>query len=60
MKDKQDTFFVEAGYYKSEAEAEAKRKEWIQTHGFDEESLIIERREALQIPEAITIDESAP
>ncbi|UVI28416.1 DUF4179 domain-containing protein [Paenibacillus spongiae] len=59
MKDKEGTYFVEAGYFKTEAEAEAKRQKWIQTHGFDERSLFIERREALQIPEAITVEEPA-
>lgn len=57
LKDRQGTFFVEAGYYGSEAEAKTMLDELKTKHGFTD-NLYIDKREALQVPEAINIDET--
>ncbi|UHA74893.1 DUF4179 domain-containing protein [Paenibacillus sp. 481] len=52
LKDKQGTYFVEAGHFKTEAEALAHMKQIKSDYGITE-PLFIEQREYLQIPEAI-------
>jgi len=52
LKDRDGTYFVEAGYYETEAEANAKLKELRTAYGFLDD-LYIEKREPSQIPEAI-------
>jgi len=54
LKDRQGTFFVEAGYYNNEAEALAKLKRLKDEHNFTDQTLFVERRAPLQIPDVIT------
>lgn len=60
LKDQQGTYFVEAGYYKTEVEATAKLNELKQTYSFTDDTLFIERRVAHQIPQAMGVDNFNP
>ncbi|MBH5318423.1 DUF4179 domain-containing protein [Paenibacillus sp. GSMTC-2017] len=53
LRDEHGTYFVEAGYFETKAEAEAIMNTLIQTKGFTENTLFIEQRETNQIPKAI-------
>lgn len=53
LKDRHGTYFVEAGYYKTEAEALVQMKQIKEQFGI-EEPLYIEKRDYTQIPESIT------
>ncbi|AJS58456.1 DUF4179 domain-containing protein [Paenibacillus sp. IHBB 10380] len=55
LKDRQGSFLVEAGYYNTEAEALAQMKRIQTEYGF-EDSLFIEKRSSLQIPESISAE----